>query len=63
MGLRGAGLTFSDDAPGGTQTVSLSGTGTAAPSADATPSGTYVVTVSGVAGTLTQTAALTLVVQ
>lgn len=64
-GLRAGSLTFVDDAPGGgSQTVSLSGTGQAVLSeTGGTPAGTYNVTVTGVAGGLTQAAQLTLVVE
>jgi hypothetical protein len=51
-GARTGSLTFVDDATGSPHTVTLNGTGQAAPSGTGgTPSGSYTVTVTGAAGT------------
>lgn len=58
-GARTGTLSLNDAA--GTQTVSLTGTGTS--STGTTPAGTYQVTVTGFFGTFVQTATITLIVQ
>jgi Subtilase family/Abnormal spindle-like microcephaly-assoc'd, ASPM-SPD-2-Hydin len=51
-GARTGSLTLVDDASGSPHTVTLNGTGQAAPSTtDGTPSGSYTLTISGTAGT------------
>jgi hypothetical protein len=64
-GSRTGTLSFTDDASGSPQQVTLTGTGAAAPSATGgTPSGSYTVTVSGTAGTsLAHVANVTLTVK
>jgi hypothetical protein len=63
-GARSGTLTITDDAAGSPHTVTLNGTGQAAPSTGTgTPAGTYSVAVSGIAGTMTHAASLTLAVQ
>ncbi|MBI3490751.1 MAG: choice-of-anchor D domain-containing protein [Acidobacteria bacterium] len=61
-GARTGTLTLVDGAAGSPHTITLSGTGGVVPSSG-TPAGTYVVGVGGTAGSLTNTAALTLTVQ
>jgi hypothetical protein len=63
-GPRSGTLTVTDDAPGSPHAVTLVGTGVAAPAAGSgTPGGSYSVTITGTAGTLTRSAAVTLAVQ
>jgi hypothetical protein len=64
VGSRTGALTITDDAAGSPHTVSLVGTGQAAPATGgATPAGSYSVTINGVAGTLTHSTSVTLAVQ
>jgi hypothetical protein len=64
IGARSGTLTISDDAAGSPHSVTLNGTGQTAPTTGTgTPAGTYAVAVSGVAGTMTHAAGLTLTVQ
>jgi hypothetical protein len=63
-GSRAGTLTIADDATGSPHSISLTGTGAAAPAAgSATPSGTYSIAVLGTVGTLTHAVNLTLAVQ
>jgi len=63
-GVRTGALTIVDDAAGSPHTVNLTGTGQSAPTTSiGTPTGDYSVTISGSAGTLTQSAVVTLSVQ
>jgi hypothetical protein len=63
-GARTGTLTVVDDAVGSPHTVTLTGTGQAAPaSTGGTPVGSYTVTISAVAGTLSHVSAVTLTVQ
>jgi hypothetical protein len=63
-GSRSGTLTITDDAAGSPHTVTLAGTGVAAPAAGSgTPGGSYSVTVTGTAGTLTRSVTVTLAVQ
>jgi hypothetical protein len=62
-GSRSGTLTITDDAAGSPHAVALVGTGVAAPAAGSgTPSGSYSVSITGIAGTLTRSVAVTLVV-
>src|SRR5262249_28756375 len=62
-GARTGSLIIADNAPGSPHSVTLSGTGSAAPTAGSgTPSGSYSLSVTGTVGTLTHSAAITLTV-
>jgi hypothetical protein len=64
IGARSGTLTITDDAAGSPHMVTLNGTGQTAPATGTgTPAGTYSVAVSGIAGTMTHAASLTLTVQ
>ncbi len=64
IGARTGTISVADGATGSPHTVTLAGTGQAAPSSNGgTPTGSYTLTVSGTAGTLSNFAPLTLTVQ
>jgi hypothetical protein len=64
IGARTGTLSVADAAPGSPHTISLAGTGQAAPSSTAgTPSGSYTVTITAAVGTLSHVGAVTLTVQ
>jgi len=63
-GSRTGTLSIVDDASGGPHTVSLTGSGQAAPtSTSGTPAGSYTVGVSGTVGTLVHFTGVILTVQ
>jgi hypothetical protein len=58
-GTRSGTLTITDNATGGSQAVTLSGTGIA----KGTSAGTYQIDVTGMFGTFTRSAPVTIIVQ